>query len=238
MSLSVYPTRQESGSENMATDWWLLQNASNHEMPSLRHYLWNKHEISFGYGQNWEWVEKETGITIEKLIRRPTGGGIVRHGRDWTYCLVLPRKHNSFSMPSLDLYEGIHQVMGMALDAVGLEAFLQPCPLIKKASIPGDCFEEPVGKDLMAGDPPTKIAGAAMKKTREAILMQGTMSLLPEWSPEFKSKEFFQKFTFHLSEFLNEEEKRMEWPNKFLIERKKWVIDFENLNWKKYRERI
>ena len=72
----------------MATDWWLFENAS---APCFRHYQWAFPETSFGYGQDWEWVVQTTSLSIEKLIRRPTGGGIVKHGSDWTYCLILPQ---------------------------------------------------------------------------------------------------------------------------------------------------
>ena len=45
---------------------------------------------------------------------------------------------------------------------------LQPCPC-KLNGIPGDCFEEPVGKDLMTENGKVKLAGAAMKKSKKAV---------------------------------------------------------------------
>ena len=132
-------------------------------------------EISFGYGQDWKWVEKQTGNKVESLVRRPTGGGIVRHGEDWTYCLVIPRAHESFNVPSLELYQYLHDSIAVALKHQSVETFLQPCPNQRRGCIPGDCFHEPVGKDLMEKHTGKKIAGAAMKKTKGAILIQGTM---------------------------------------------------------------
>ena len=52
-----------------------------------------------------------------------------------------------------------------------------PCPKQTKAGIPGDCFSEPVGQDLMNEIGNQKIGGAAMKRTRLGMLMQGTLNL-------------------------------------------------------------
>ena len=57
--------------------------------------------------------------------------------------------HHSYKIPSLDLYEYIHAAIGNALAKQSIVTFLQPCAVDKKAGIPGDCFHEPVGKDLM-----------------------------------------------------------------------------------------
>ena len=104
----------------MAADWWLFLEEGERSHPSFRHYAWFAPEISFGYGQDWDWVQKQIGPDADKIVRRPTGGGIVRHGKDWTYCLVLPNGHPSFSMPALDLYEKIHQAMFRCLKAQDL----------------------------------------------------------------------------------------------------------------------
>ena len=52
-------------------------------------------------------------------------------------------------MASLDLYEDIHRAISSAFSEQSIKTYLQPCPADKKAVIPGDCFQEPVGKDLM-----------------------------------------------------------------------------------------
>jgi lipoate-protein ligase A len=104
-----------------------------------------------------------------QLVRRPTGGGIVKHGNDWTYGLILPKGHASSSIPALELYESIHQAMARALNEQGLSATLKPCPQSRQKGIPGDCFLEPVARDLMSEDGSAKIAGAAMKRTRAGI---------------------------------------------------------------------
>ena len=236
MSLLVYPSLLETGVENMASDWWLMQQAVNVSLPLFCHYEWAKPEISFGYGQKWQWVEGETGESIDNLIRRPTGGGLVRHGNDWTYCLVLPKGHPSYEIPSLDLYEFVHAAMGRALANQSITTFLQPCEVEKKTGIPGDCFHEPVGKDLMTGKEELKIAGAAMKRTRSAILMQGTLEIVK--LSTFNSKIFYQEFQEQLLVLLEQDLQKVEWPAEFLKERQVFCEQFKSSAWRKNRERI
>ena len=119
-------------------------------------------------------VERVTGLPIKNLMRRPTV--IVRHGGDWTYCLTLPRNHSSFSIPSLRLYELIHQAIGLALAKQDVATSLQPCPACKPMEF-REIAEEPVGKDLMTENGKVKLAGAAMKKSKKAVLVQGTIDL-------------------------------------------------------------
>lgn len=236
MSFLTYPDLSEGGPENMATDWWLFEKAASEATPKFRAYSWASEEISFGYGQKWEWVEEATGASIQNLVRRPTGGGIVRHGKDWTYCLVLPCGHGSFAIPSLSLYELIHQAIGAALANQSVPTVLQPCPASKTKGIPGDCFDEPVGKDLMSQDGKLKLAGAAMKRSRQAVLVQGTIDLRP--IANFDPKRYKKDFVWALSEMVEEKAEAVEWPENFLSERNPFVEEFASLEWRRDRKRI
>ena len=229
MSLRIFPTRIENGPENMASDWWLFLDQSAQKTPSFRHYGWVGPEASFGYGQDWAWVRKHIEDETGKTVRRPTGGGIVRHGKDWTYCLVLPRGHHSFAMPALDLYEKIHQAMSRCLKAQDLAVSLKPCPQSRQKGIPGDCFREPVARDLMSEDGSQKIAGAAMKRTRSGVLIQGTMdrTLLSS----FDEKKFFSTFIEEISALVDEQPDYVDWPEEFSKGRVPFVRQFSSLSW-------
>jgi lipoate-protein ligase A len=228
----IYPNAKESGLINMAKDWLLYEKA---ELPSFRHYQWSSVETSFGYGQDWKWVEKITDHPIDKLIRRPTGGGIVKHGEDWTYCLVIPSVHHAFSMPPLDLYKEVHLCISSALAKQDLMTTLQPCPKEKGKIIPGDCFEEPVGWDLMNFGSSTKVAGAAMKRSRKGVLLQGTIIMDKSWKLK---REKFQESLIHLiSEMLKETTDQVDWPNNNSPEIEKVYNQFASLEWKKNRIR-
>ena len=233
--MDIYPFLVENGSENMAADWWLMEQATQSSRPLFRHYAWRTAVTSFGYGQNWKWVERQTNQSIDQLIRRPTGGGIVRHGEDWTYCMVIPKDHDSFKIPSLELYEHLHLALSNSLNNQSVETFLKPCPECRGGGIPGDCFSEPVGKDLMEQRTGTKIAGAAMKKTRSAILIQGTLEMKGiDWDKEVFLEDLLNCF----KKLFSQKVKKKRWPEHFSQERDKIRLQFENDSWLKNRKRI
>ena len=66
-------------------------------------------------------------------------------------------------MPPMELYGLIHQRWGESLAKENISTCLMPCPDKSKGGIPGDCFKEPVGRDLMNGEGTLKLGGAAMK---------------------------------------------------------------------------
>ncbi len=220
----------------MGADWWLFKKATEFGEPLFRHYLWNKKETSFGYGQNWKWVVEETQMPLQELVRRPTGGGVVTHGNDWTYCLVIPRIHAASLIASLDLYEKLHLAMGLALKKQSIATSLFPCPSAKPSVIPGDCFREPVGKDLMCSGNLNKLAGAAMKKSREGLLIQGTLETSS--FTDFSSEMFLNEFLYNLSSVIGDEIIRREWPREFLPERNEMSRKFSKIEWKRDRSRV
>lgn len=234
MSLNLYPYRKESGSENMATDLWLFHDIDL-SGPIFRHYGWTSNEITFGYGQNWNWVGKQKITREKKCTRRPTGGGIVNHGTDWTYALILPQAHSSHRIPALDLYEEIHLAIGRVLQELGYETTLKPCPIKgeQKAAIPGNCFAEPVGRDLMSGNGVKKLAGAAMKRTKKGILIQGTIDHVQ--SLNVRPEKFLFLFVAQLENLFSEEVQEMEWGKGLEQERKKYVEKFSSDSWRQNR---
>ncbi|MEY2438662.1 MAG: lipoyl(octanoyl) transferase, partial [Verrucomicrobiota bacterium] len=74
-----------SAALNMAVDEALLEKAST---PSLRIYRWDHPALSFGYFGRFADVVSCVGD--RDVVRRWTGGGIVFHGEDLTYALVIP----------------------------------------------------------------------------------------------------------------------------------------------------
>ena len=228
----LYPNAIEDGLMNMARDWLLFDQADS---PSFRHYQWSSMETSFGYGQDWEWVEEITGISVDQLIRRPTGGGIVKHGKDWTYCLVIPRTHQSFFIQPLDFYKEVHLCIASAFARQHIVTTLQPCPTNKEKMIPGDCFQEPVGWDLMNVDFSKKVAGAAMKKSRKGLLLQGTILIDKTWA--LNKQKFQESLTHCLADMVEEKIERANWTSKFSNQMEKLHQQFSSLDWKKKRIR-
>ena len=80
-----------SAALNMAIDEALLELA---EVPSIRFYRWDHPALSFGYFGRYADVAEHAAK--RDMVRRWTGGGIVFHGNDLTYSLVIPSHDPAF----------------------------------------------------------------------------------------------------------------------------------------------
>jgi lipoate-protein ligase A len=112
------------------------------------------------------------------LVRRWTGGGIVFHGKDLTYSIVIPPGDPVFSESSRSIHGAIHAALRDALVASGQRAELAPAAGVVDAGaaiIDRDysCFANPVRADVMLNG--RKIAGAAQRRTRRGLLQQGSI---------------------------------------------------------------
>src|SRR5262249_24724120 len=75
----------QSVAMKMAVDEALPEYAS---APSIRFYPWHSPALSFGYFGRFSDVAAYA--PTHDLVRRWTGGGIVFHGEDLTYSIVIP----------------------------------------------------------------------------------------------------------------------------------------------------
>src|SRR6476660_2004850 len=99
-----------SAAMNMAIDEALLESAA---VPSIRFYGWQSPALSFGYFGRFSDVAIYAGE--RDLVRRWTGGGIVFHGNDLTYSIVIPASDPVFDESSIAIYEKIHRDLCGAL---------------------------------------------------------------------------------------------------------------------------
>lgn len=104
---------------NMAIDEALLQRA---KVPSLRLYRWDHPALSFGYFG--KFADVETHAKARDLVRRWTGGGIVLHGADLTYSIIIPAGDPAFAHSTMSIYEKVHEGIQKALGATGQQAEL------------------------------------------------------------------------------------------------------------------
>jgi lipoate-protein ligase A len=153
---------------NMALDAALLENVSRLGKPVLRFYGWTEPAATFGYFQKFSEVERATHL--RPLIRRPTGGGIVPHDADWTYSFVVPPNHEWYSLKAIESYRRIHEWIQSAFTKLKIETELAPnC----KKSAPGQCFAGHEKFDLLWRG--KKIAGAAQRRNKSGLLIQGSV---------------------------------------------------------------
>jgi lipoyl(octanoyl) transferase len=165
-ALQVYDDCEpRSAALNMAVDEALLTESS---VPILRFYRWRRPSLSFGYFGLY--ADVATQSTEREIVRRWTGGGIVAHGEDLTYSVIIPKAHHFFTRSSPEIYAVVHEAIRRALDANQIQANLMDRPAPK---ISDDCFANAVRADLMRDG--RKIAGAAHRRARTGLLHQGSI---------------------------------------------------------------
>jgi lipoate-protein ligase A len=172
-ALDVYhDSTLRSAATNMAIDEALLEAVT---IPSIRFYRWNSPALSFGYFG--KFADVADYATERDLVRRWTGGGIVFHGDDLTYSIVIPASDPIFGESSRSIYEKIHRALCNALIATGQRALVaevvDPGAGVSDASYNGQCFANPVRADVMVNG--RKVAGAAHRRTRTGLLHQGSI---------------------------------------------------------------
>jgi lipoyl(octanoyl) transferase len=175
---------------NMAVDEALLERSIR---PSIRLYRWDHPAISFGYFGKYADVQALADHC--DIVRRWTGGGIVFHGSDLTYSLVIPAQHPAFAESSIWIYERVHRAIQNALARTGQHAELAPASggyasrrseaeadgrrKQTSSAVPDrrcskhECFANPVRADVLVKG--RKIAGAAQRRTRGGLLHQGSI---------------------------------------------------------------
>jgi len=158
--------------QNMALDEALLEAMPRLGRPVLRFYGWTERAASFGYFQKYSEIERLT--LLRPLVRRPTGGGLVAHEADWTYSIVIPTGHEWYAITATESYIRVHEWIQAAFAQLNLPTELASCC---RKSEPGQCFIGHEKFDLLWNG--QKIAGAAQRRTRSGLLIQGSIQPPP-----------------------------------------------------------
>ena len=157
---------------NMALDHALLATAAGRGRPVLRFYSWTEPAASFGYFQSHAALAALT--PLRPLVRRPTGGGLVPHLADWTYSVTAPPGSDWYALRATASYERVHDWVRQAFLRLGVAAELAPCC---RPEAPGQCFVGYEKSDVLWHD--RKIAGAAQRRTKDGLLIQGSVQPPP-----------------------------------------------------------
>ena len=207
VALNVYnDIMPRSAATNMSIDEALLESAS---IPTIRFYHWHAPALSFGYFGKFSDVAIHA---VERdLVRRWTGGGIVFHGDDLTYSILIPASDPIFDASSIALYEKIHHALAAALNGVSERAVVTEgvdpagTSVSKHAAVNlsgHTCFANPVHADVMMDG--RKIAGAAQRRTRRGLLQQGSIQGIPTKSD--LAQKFAQALSANCTEFVVNEQ--------------------------------
>jgi lipoate-protein ligase A len=156
----------------MAADEALLLSVTR---PTLRVYSWSEPAVSFGYFIPLADARIVAGPS-QPVVRRWTGGGIVSHGTDFTWSLIVPRSHPAASLNPPLSYASFHKALAAALLSAGIAVTQVPPDAPAPSS--GQCLDLPAPGDLLTPDG-RKIAGAGQRRSRHGLLHQGTLHGVP-----------------------------------------------------------
>ncbi len=163
---------QRDAAFNMALDEALLEAMPRLHRPVLRFYGWREPAASFGYFQKVDEIMRAT--MLRPLVRRPTGGGLVPHDSDWTYSLTFPTNHEWYSLNAVESYRRVHAWIQTAFAQLNISTELAAgC----SKSAPGQCFAGYEKFDVLWHG--RKIAGAAQRRTKCGLLIQGSVQPPP-----------------------------------------------------------
>jgi lipoate-protein ligase A len=165
----ILPDEAHDGPMQMALDEVLLGAVIR---PTLRIYRWSSPCVTFGYFQTFAMVRD--AYPALPLVRRWTGGGMVEHGKDLTFSLMVPKGTEAASIPPALFYRELHRRLASWLAGVvssevrlaGRED-IQPGPA---------CFSAPADDDLLLSG--KKILGGAQRRSAGALLYQGSLQRL------------------------------------------------------------
>lgn len=162
------------GWHNMALDMALLELSSRYREGFLRLYRWAPHCLSFGRHEPARKRYDRAAIDALGLdvVRRPTGGRAVWHGREVTYTVTAP---SAAFGPLPAAYRSIHQTLCRALADFGAGATLAPAPDRQHGLDAGACFAQPVGGEIMVGG--RKVVGSAQMRRGQVFLQHGSILL-------------------------------------------------------------
>jgi lipoate-protein ligase A len=155
--------------------------------PTLRVFRWEQPSISLGRFQS---IERE--IEIDRcqqvgvaLVRRPTGGRAVYHRDEFTYSIVIGKRHG---VPAgvVAAYAYLAQGLIAALQSLGVPTVLSDERVSKHPS--AACFASSTQADLTSGG--FKLVGSAQVWKDDALLQQGSLPL------DDHASEFFSMLRF------------------------------------------
>ncbi len=172
----VLPHQVASGSYQMAFDAALLERAAERgDRAVIRTYEWSKPTLSLGYFQKYECIEGGDAMSVDAIVRRPTGGGAIRHDRDLTFAVVAPSVDRRSSRPAA-YYRVVHGAIAALLREHSVDASLRGAvDPVAQADKPFLCFRDCDASDVVVSG--VKIVGGAQRRTKDATLLHGSMRL-------------------------------------------------------------
>lgn len=167
-------TNKRDAAWNMAIDESLLSNYREGDPPIFRLYEWES-SLSFGRSQNVASSLDIDRLTIDQVpfVRRMSGGGILAHGHDISYAIIIPRSEvNSLGIKKS--YKHLSQFLIEFYSMLGLKPMYAAQTQIKnkKSEI---CLTGREEYDIVVEN--KKIGGNAQRYQKNALLQHGSIPL-------------------------------------------------------------
>ncbi|MCG8527351.1 MAG: hypothetical protein MI748_13280 [Opitutales bacterium] len=204
MNLVWVASKERVAVQNMAIDRGLLDFVGLGKNVCFRPYGWSEPSFTFGYTQRLREVQNTVSEGVSSLCRRPTGGGVVDHRNDWTYALAISINFEVSSFRPETFYRWLHSLIAEEVETQGIGTHL--CEEDVKVAEGADvCFRDPSPGDVICSSTEKKIAGAALKRTKLGILVQG--SILRETVPSLDFNTFESGFVSRILHSISDLEK-------------------------------
>lgn len=167
----------------MAKDADLLKELNCQGSAILHLYDWNEPCLTYGYFTDptrYLYLDALSELGIQHA-RRPTGGGIIFHLTDVAFSILLPSSYPGVSVNTFDNYALVNRIVAQAI------ADFAPAPILpylldevtagQSKGYEGFCMAKPTQYDIMMNQ--GKVGGAAQRRTKNGLLHQASVSLLP-----------------------------------------------------------
>lgn len=159
---------------NMAYDEAMRRHAAATGAVLVRAYTWREPSLSLGRNQRTAGIYDAARCAAlgVPVVRRPTGGRALLHGREVTYCVAAPHD----AAPTLrGGYDAINDWLLDALRRLGVAA--ERAAAAPAEPIPGlaPCFEHPSAGELVVDG--RKLVGSAQHRDGDAFLQHGSILL-------------------------------------------------------------
>lgn len=166
----------ESAPLQMAADHALAESVwQNERPPTLRLYRWRAPAVTIGRHQLSARPAEAPAHLPVPAVRRPTGGRAVYHDDEVTFSLAVTAGHSLLSGGVRAAYRRVADGVCTALDALGIPAGRSPAAPTRRDGFA--CFAVPTPEEATAHG--HKVAAIAQRRTREGLLVQGSLPLSP-----------------------------------------------------------
>ncbi len=170
----VIISNQNSAKENMAIDEALLKSFKSDDLPIFRLYTWDKDSLTIGISQD---IKDYSFLSNKekKTAKRITGGGILFHGHDLSYSLIIPtpllkdynikESYENICSFILEFYRKLNLNVCYAKDDENI--------ILSKSEYCQVGFE---AYDILVNG--QKIGGNAQRRTKKAIFQHGSIPIV------------------------------------------------------------